>query len=206
MMKYNTELSIPVLGENGLAETAGWLQVYNVEPITREYMQTNMEYLPVGVGLPALCYADKPELPAEGFAIVRNADGQSWETVVDYRGVTAYATYDGTPHVITFLGALPESLTLLSPATKYDAWNGNEWVTDKEAQHQAVLESAKQELNRRISEAASAITMLNDAVDLGMATETETAQLEQWKKYRVLLNRLDLSTAQDINWPEKPGV
>ncbi|WP_094158889.1 tail fiber assembly protein, partial [Escherichia coli] len=25
-----------------------------------------------------------------------------------------------------------------------------------------------------------------------------------WKKYRVLLNRVDTSTAQDIEWPARP--
>lgn len=30
------------------------------------------------------------------------------------------------------------------------------------------------------------------------------ASLAAWKKYRVALNRLDLSAAPDITWPEKP--
>ncbi|KIE64605.1 tail fiber assembly protein [Escherichia coli] len=30
--------------------------------------------------------------------------------------------------------------------------------------------------------------------------------LEAWKKYRVLLNRVDTSTAPDIEWPEIPEV
>ncbi|HAL6907736.1 TPA: tail fiber assembly protein, partial [Escherichia coli] len=29
---------------------------------------------------------------------------------------------------------------------------------------------------------------------------------EAWKKYRVLLNRVDTSTAPDIEWPEIPEV
>ncbi|WP_241367142.1 tail fiber assembly protein, partial [Escherichia coli] len=36
------------------------------------------------------------------------------------------------------------------------------------------------------------------------ATEEETPLLEAWKKYRVLLNRVDTSTAQDIEWPALP--
>ncbi|WP_163823132.1 tail fiber assembly protein, partial [Proteus mirabilis] len=28
--------------------------------------------------------------------------------------------------------------------------------------------------------------------------------LQKWKKYRVLLNRVDISTAPDIEWPQKP--
>ncbi len=36
---------------------------------------------------------------------------------------------------------------------------------------------------------------------LQIATEEENSLLEAWKKYRVLLNRVDTSTAPDIEWP-----
>ncbi|SUC31993.1 Bacteriophage tail assembly protein [Providencia rettgeri] len=65
----------------------------------------------------------------------------------------------------------------------------------------AIANSKKQTL---LSEANSIIATLQDAVDLGMATDEEKAQLMAWKKYRVLLNRVDTSLAPDINWPEKP--
>ncbi|WP_277888405.1 tail fiber assembly protein, partial [Escherichia coli] len=42
--------------------------------------------------------------------------------------------------------------------------------------------------------------------DLGMATDDETKLLLAWKKYRVLLNRVDTSTAPDIEWPEEPDT
>ncbi|VTQ57217.1 Bacteriophage tail assembly protein [Campylobacter jejuni] len=53
--------------------------------------------------------------------------------------------------------------------------------------------------------AAAAIAPLQDAVDIRDATDAETALLNAWKKYRVALNRLDLSTAPEITWPEVPG-
>ncbi|MEY0149016.1 tail fiber assembly protein, partial [Providencia rettgeri] len=40
--------------------------------------------------------------------------------------------------------------------------------------------------------------------DLGMATDEEKAQLTAWKTYLVYLNRIDTSTAPDIEWPVKP--
>ena len=43
-----------------------------------------------------------------------------------------------------------------------------------------------------------------DAADLEIATEEEISLLEAWKKYRVLLNRVDTSTAPDIEWPTNP--
>ncbi|MCE9751417.1 tail fiber assembly protein, partial [Escherichia coli] len=37
-----------------------------------------------------------------------------------------------------------------------------------------------------------------------LAALPETSLLEAWKKYRVLLNRVDTSTAPDIEWPANP--
>nr|ELR5143313.1 tail fiber assembly protein [Providencia stuartii] len=67
-----------------------------------------------------------------------------------------------------------------------------------------LIAKAEQQKQSLLAEANSAIAPLQDAVDLGMATESETAALQEWKKYRVLLNRVDTSTAPDIDWPQKP--
>lgn len=53
--------------------------------------------------------------------------------------------------------------------------------------------------------ADSAIAPLQDAVDLDMATDEESAALTAWKKYRVLLNRIDTSVAPGISWPSAPN-
>ncbi|HBA5448361.1 TPA: tail fiber assembly protein [Escherichia coli] len=39
-----------------------------------------------------------------------------------------------------------------------------------------------------------------------IATEEEKALLAAWKTYRVLLNRVDTSTAPDIEWQEEPNT
>nr|WP_231130412.1 tail fiber assembly protein [Providencia stuartii] len=54
------------------------------------------------------------------------------------------------------------------------------------------------------NEASFAIAPLQDAIDLGIATDKELMQLNAWKQYRVALNRIDTSAAPDIDWPEKP--
>ncbi|ECA4282321.1 tail fiber assembly protein, partial [Salmonella enterica subsp. enterica serovar Stanley] len=46
------------------------------------------------------------------------------------------------------------------------------------------------------------IAPLQDAVDLDIATDDEKAQLDEWKKYRILVNRVDTSNP---DWPEKPA-
>ncbi|MDM3027484.1 tail fiber assembly protein [Citrobacter sp. CK194] len=62
----------------------------------------------------------------------------------------------------------------------------------------AQAEAKKAEL---LSVATAAIAPLQDAVDLGEATEEETALLIEWKKYRVQVNRVDTSKPE---WPETP--
>ena len=49
-----------------------------------------------------------------------------------------------------------------------------------------------------IQEFSEYIAPLQDAVDLEIATAEERSLLEAWNKYRVLLNRVDTSTAPDI--------
>ncbi|EBX6498341.1 hypothetical protein DSS19_25540 [Salmonella enterica subsp. enterica serovar Abony] len=49
--------------------------------------------------------------------------------------------------------------------------------------------------------ASEKIVPLQDAMDLGEATDDEKAQLDEWKKYRVLVNRV---TSNPV-WPEQPA-
>lgn len=69
--------------------------------------------------------------------------------------------------------------------------------TDEELKRQA--ENKKTQL---LAVASAVISPLQDAVDLGEATDDETAQLKAWKKYRVLVNRVDTSNPV---WPEQPA-
>lgn len=49
------------------------------------------------------------------------------------------------------------------------------------------------------------ISVLQDAVDLDMASDAETAALPLWKEYRVLLSRVDTSILGNLAWPEAPS-
>ncbi|WFQ80928.1 tail fiber assembly protein [Xenorhabdus sp. SF857] len=79
------------------------------------------------------------------------------------------------------------------------SWGDIPPPTSAELQQQA--ESQKRHL---MSQAANAITPLQYAADLKMATNAEQSKLTEWKKYTVLLNRVDCSTAPDIDWPKTP--
>ncbi|MFE8150199.1 tail fiber assembly protein [Brenneria goodwinii] len=208
MSNYSTEIKTAELNENGLSKNAGWVTVYHSHPITREYLNASYEYLMEGVGLPADSYIDAPELPPAGQALCRSADGKSWEHAPDYRGQAVYDTQTRQQQTINAIGELPDNVTLSAPASEFDIWNGEAWVTDEEALQQAAAaakqQDAQKDLSTRLATANERIQTLTDAIDLGIATEEETAALEQWKKYRVLLSRIDTG-ASDIVWPEAPA-
>ena len=58
--------------------------------------------------------------------------------------------------------------------------------------------------NSLINEANEKIAILQDIIDLDMQESNEDEQLKQWKKYRILVTRVDTS---DVNvvFPEKPN-
>lgn len=51
--------------------------------------------------------------------------------------------------------------------------------------------------------ATLAIAPLQDAIDLGEATDNEVAMLKKWKQYRVAVNRMNL-TILNPGWPSQP--
>ncbi|WP_349357007.1 terminase gpA endonuclease subunit [Escherichia coli] len=146
-----------------------------------------------------------PDIPA-GFVAVFNSDESSWHLVEDHRGKTVYDVASGDALFISELGSLPENVTWLSPEGEFQKWNGTAWVKDAEAEKLFRIREAEETKNSLMQVASEHIAPLQDAVDLEIATEEETSLLEAWKKYRVLLNRVDTSTAPDIEWPVIPEV
>ena len=58
-----------------------------------------------------------------------------------------------------------------------------------------------------MAEANLRISVLQDAVDLEMATAEEEAALKSWRRYRVLLSRLQADAKYpDVKLPAVPGV
>lgn len=92
----------------------------------------------------------------------------------------------------------------------YHEWDNDlkSWTITDSAQQQMKADQvtlANQKKTQLLEIATSVISPLQDALDLQMAIDTETEQLTAWKKYRVLLNRIDTSTAPDIEWPASPN-
>ncbi|WP_237385721.1 tail fiber assembly protein [Xenorhabdus sp. Sc-CR9] len=191
--------------KNGFALFYGWIQVYCSSMVNWEYIGTKLERTFVGVTLSAGSYLDEPKLlKIPNKVICRTIDHKSWEYVPDYRGKTAYYTQTRKHIVITEIGDIPTELTLLEPKTPFDKWNGTQWVTDVEAQNQHEIQQTESQKRQLLIEVFHRIAPLQDAVYLGIATNAEKSALTAWRKYRVLLNRVDCSTAPDVIWPEPP--
>lgn len=71
---------------------------------------------------------------------------------------------------------------------------------------QALAEVVAESSSRRAT-ADAAIAPLQDAVDIGEATDDEGGLLTAWKKYRVLLNRVPAQAGYPttIDWPIAPA-
>ncbi|CDM90266.1 tail fiber assembly protein [Xenorhabdus bovienii] len=83
-------------------------------------------------------------------------------------------------------------------------WDGEKWVADKPKLKQWQISEAEYQKQNLMTEARDKIAPLQDAVDLNIATDAEKSALTAWRKYRVLLNRVDCTTAPDVKWPEPP--
>lgn len=84
--------------------------------------------------------------------------------------------------------------------------NGKLMLVDSEPialTNEQIVSQNKTIKNALISEANEKIAILQDIIDLDMQESNEEEQLKQWKKYRILLTRVD---ASDVNaaFPEKP--
>ncbi|PZZ31534.1 tail fiber assembly protein [Escherichia coli] len=166
-----------------MSEQPRTIKIYNLLAGTNEFIGEGDAYIPPHTGLPANSTdIAPPDIPA-GFVAVFNSDKASWHLVEDHRGKTVYDVASGDALFISELGPLPENVTWLSPEGEFQKWKTKNSLMQVASEH---------------------IAPLQDAVDLEIATEEETSLLEAWKKYRVLLNRVDTSTAQDIEWPALP--
>ena len=192
------------LNNDQIATVAGNVTVYNYDGETRKYLSSSVEYLAVGVGIPANSCIDEPSEKKEGFAICRTADFTAWGYVADHRGETVYSTETGEALAITVPGDYPEGTTTLSPATPYDTWNGSEWVTDTEEQHIADVEAAEQQKSAFLAEAQAAISLWQTELQLGIISDKDKASLILWLTYIKELQAIVPDAAPDIKWPTPP--
>lgn len=193
-----------ILNKDGIATEAGDMTVYNFAPDTREYLSASIEFLTVGVGIPANSCTDEPVETKEGSAICRTADFTAWEYVADHRGETIYSTETGEAVIVSLPGDYPENTTTQAPATPYDTWNGNEWVTDTKELHAADVQVAEQQRTALLAEAQATISLWQTEFQLGVISDEDKAKLIAWVSYIKAVQAVDTSKAPDVLWPDKP--
>jgi len=185
------------------SEETQTIKVYDFSAITGELIGQSDAMIAPNTGLPARCTDIKPPRSKAGCVAVF-VDG-AWSSVVDLRGKVFYSTDTGYPTTVTELGPLPENATSLAPATRFDRWNGKAWVKDNAAEQVQLVQDADALKKELMGRAMLQIDTLQDAVNLEMASKEESDQLAAWRKYRVLLNRVDTSAAPKVTWPEVIG-
>ncbi|EAM3348181.1 tail fiber assembly protein [Salmonella enterica] len=187
-----------------MSDTTQIIKIFNLRSDTNEFIGAGDAYIPPHTGLPANCTdVAPPEIPTSHIAIF-DAETQTWTLHEDHRGETVYDTTTGNQVYISEPGPLPENVTSVSPGGEYQKWDGKAkvWVKDEVAEKAAQLRQAEETKNRLLQIASEKIAPLQDAVDLDIATDDEKAQLDEWKKYRVQVNRVKPS---EPVWPEQPA-
>lgn len=186
--------------KNGIATENTTLTLYNYDAKTRELKFSDKYLILKGSGLPANSTEIPPNAHKAGFSQI--FDGNNWEYVSDYRGETAYNTTTKSPVIITQIGDIPVDLTLLEPF-EFCKWNGKEWVLDENQKNTAIIQKNESIKNLLLATSNEKIAILQDIIDLDMCESNEDEQLKQWKKYRILVIRVDTNQI-NVKWPEQP--
>jgi len=190
------------LDKNGLAKSAGTLTVYNFDAFSGEFAGSNDEYLAQGVGLPANACITAPPVTESGRVAIYQ-DG-AWTAVADHRGETVYSVTDGAAVVINVPGDYPTDTTPYKPATVWDKWDGEKWVTDSDGRQQSMLDTAASEKAARVSEANGITQAWQTQLLLGIITDADKAALTAWMKYVQNVQAVEITRAPHIEWPKKP--
>lgn len=193
-------------GPDGFASSDGWALAHCINQLTTEYIGSWDVWVSVGTSLPAGAFLDPPPSPESGKAIVRQYG--VWSLVDDLRGTTAYNKQSRQSEIITFLGQLPDQLTLLPPQSQFDVWSDTlgSWVKDSQAEQNWLTQQAQAYRSALLGEASIEIAALVDALDPSIISNPDDqvqVKLLKWKQYRAELAVIDLSE-HPVQWPSKP--
>ncbi|WP_306426564.1 tail fiber assembly protein [Achromobacter xylosoxidans] len=157
-----------------------------------------------------------PEVIEPGMAY--SFTGDAWLAVEDHRNGRLYLTADGADYrpgadgpnesaPYTGIGPMPDWLTSVARPDAWSVWRDGGWIRDETAWAASQAAALLAEKRARLLAASDQISVLQDAVDLGIATDDESAMLVAWKRYRVELNRIAVPTGDSspITWPVPPA-
>ena len=143
-----------------------------------------------------------PDVP-EGKLLSRNVVAALWELIDDVRG-TWYGA-DGRAVQIDDLDADVGALTREAPPDATCKLVNGKWEQCPDKVAAAKKAATDAEVSAGMAEANLKIAVLQDAVDLELATPEEEAALKSWRRYRVLLSRTQAhADYPNITLPAKP--
>lgn len=193
----------PVFDESGLATEPGEIRCFYYDGVTGEYTGWSDEYIHEGVSMPGNSTDIDPgdEIPGK----VAVFTGVAWIQQEDHRGTVVYSTADGLGSVVDYIGEIKPGFTQLMPATRFDKWDGEKWVTDTDEKHSAAVDEAEAHRQLLIDTAMASISLIQLKLQAGRKlTEGETNRLNAVLDYIDAVEATDTSTAPDIEWPVSP--
>ena len=190
------------------------MNVYNYDPVTKEFLsveEADKSPLEPDVYLfPANSTTVATPLGLEEYKTsCFNIETQQWSIVHDYRNVKLYSK-ETKETVFAALGQTPEVLnaTTLQPTSAYDTWDEltQTWIYDSSLETSEAKLLVDNKVKTLTQEATAKIQILNDAYELGIATDKEKTKLTEWKTYRVLLSRVSEQETYPltVEYPIKP--
>lgn len=164
-------------------------------------------------------YSVSTECSENGILFLRDEDGNDWyESQKGFSSDTLKIAYNSEGVIcsaytdVSKLWPVNMSVTEINVSGLPEGFvvDGN-WVYDGKAvkartySQAELIAKATAQREQLMAQASAVIAPLQDAVDLDLATDDEEIQLAAWKKYRVLLSRIDCSDPAGITWPETPA-
>lgn len=160
-------------------------------------------------------YSPSGQQSDNGILFLKDEDGNDWyENQKNFARDTLKIAYNNDGVICSAYADVsmlwPIGLTVTevkrSSVPNEFAVDGN-WLFDGETikartyTESELSDIAASQREQRMALASAMIAPLQDAVDLGDATDDEVASLKKWKTYRVALSRVDLVNPV---WPEAP--
>lgn len=172
----------------------GQPNTWPIDPVTGQ---------PAELADPPQSAPDAPPDAPEGKLARRLLDNSGWEMVPDVRGTWHDA--DGQQVHIADLDADVSALTRAAPPDATYVLVKGKWKQCPDKAASAKKAEMDMAVAAGMAEANQHIAVLQDAVDLAMATAEEEAALNEWKRYRVLLSRLQADAKYpDVKLPQRP--
>jgi hypothetical protein len=97
-----------------------------------------------------------------------------------------------------------DNLTVSEPRpSQFHTWKDGAWIESVEEKNKYLASENIKKKSNLLAEADKKIAILQDIIDLDMQESNEEEQLKNWKKYRILLTRVDVNS-ENVVFPEKP--